>query len=107
MDGVKSGYSAKTADPSTTLLRSSGRDDKGRGNYFSGGWRIGWTELRAATPRRLQIRPLRSCGAPLGMTRRGQLLSGRVATWMDGVKSGYSAKTADPSTTLIAELRSG
>jgi hypothetical protein len=54
MDGVESGYSAKTADP------------------------------------------LRSCGAPVGMTRRGQLLFGRVATWMDGVEGGYSAKTADP-----------
>jgi hypothetical protein len=30
MDGVKSGYSAKTADASTALLQSSGRDDKGR-----------------------------------------------------------------------------
>jgi hypothetical protein len=30
MDGVKSGYSAKTADASTTLLLSPGRDDKGR-----------------------------------------------------------------------------
>jgi hypothetical protein len=29
MDGVKSRYSAKTADPSTALR--SGRDDKGRG----------------------------------------------------------------------------
>jgi hypothetical protein len=34
MDGVKSGYSAKTADPSTTLLRSSGRDNKGRAITF-------------------------------------------------------------------------
>jgi hypothetical protein len=49
----------------------------------------------------LQIPPLRSCGAPVGMTRRGRWLSGRMATWMDGVKSGYSAKTADPSTTLL------
>src|SRR5277367_1334716 len=54
------------------------------------------TELRAATPRRLQIPPLRSCGAPVGMTRGAQLLSEKMATWMDGVKSGYSAKTADP-----------
>jgi hypothetical protein len=35
------------------------------------------------------------------MTRGGLLLSGRVATWMDGVKSGYSAKTADPSIALL------
>jgi hypothetical protein len=35
------------------------------------------------------------------MTRRRQLLSGRVAIWMDGVRSGHSAKTADPSTTLL------
>jgi hypothetical protein len=34
MDGVKSGYPAKTADPSTTLLRSSGRDDKERAVAF-------------------------------------------------------------------------
>jgi hypothetical protein len=29
------------------------------------------------------------------MTRRGSWLSGRVATWMDRIKSGYSAKKAD------------
>src|SRR5271155_3256560 len=58
-------------------------------------------EFRAATPRRLQIPPLRSCGAPVGMTRGGQVLSEKMATRMDGVKSGYSAKTADPSTTLL------
>jgi hypothetical protein len=51
-----------------------------------------------ATPRRLQIPPLRY--APVGMTRGGRLLFGRVATRMDGVKSGYSATTADPSTAL-------
>jgi hypothetical protein len=45
--------------------------------------------------RRLQIPPLRSCGAPVGMTRVGRLRSGRIATRMDGVRSGYSAKTAD------------
>jgi len=28
------------------------------------------------------------------MTRGGRLLSGKVATWMDKVKSGYSAATA-------------
>jgi hypothetical protein len=67
------------------------------GNYFPEEWRLGWTELRAANPRRLQIPPLRSCGVPVGMTRIGQLLSGRVATWMDGVEGGYSAKTADPA----------
>src|SRR5277367_4533183 len=59
------------------------------------------TELRAATPGRLQIPPLRSCGAPVGMTRGGQVLSETMATRMDGVKSGYSAKTADPSTALL------
>ena len=63
MDGVESGYSAKTADP------------------------------------------LRSCGAPVGMTRRGQLLFGRVATWMDGVEGGYSAKTADPLRSCGAPVR--
>jgi hypothetical protein len=30
MDGVRSGYPAKTADPSNALLRSFARDDKGR-----------------------------------------------------------------------------
>jgi hypothetical protein len=40
MDGVESGYSAKTADASTALLRSSGRDDKGRAITFrkDGDW---------------------------------------------------------------------
>jgi hypothetical protein len=45
---------------------------------------------RGSLPRRnlrepegaLQIPPLRSFGAPVGMTRGGQLLFGRVATWM-------------------------
>ena len=54
--------------------------------------------VRAATPQQLQIPPLRC--APVGMTRVGRLLSGRMATWMDGVKSGYSAATADPSAPL-------
>ncbi len=63
--------------------------------------RLGWTELGAATPQRLQIPPLRSSGAPVGMTRVGRLRSGRIATRMDGVRSGYSAKTADPSTALL------
>jgi hypothetical protein len=31
------------------------------------------------------------------MTRGERLLSGRMASWMDGVKSGSSATTADPS----------
>ena len=35
------------------------------------------------------------------MTREGLLFCGRVATWMDGVESGYSAKTADASTALL------
>jgi hypothetical protein len=35
------------------------------------------------------------------MTRGGQVLSEKMATRMDGVKSGYSAKTADPSTALL------
>jgi hypothetical protein len=34
MGGFGSGYSPSTSDPSTTLLRSSGRDDKGRGVTF-------------------------------------------------------------------------
>jgi hypothetical protein len=142
MDGVKSRYLAKTADPSTALLRSSGRDDKGEGWLLLGRWRFGWTELRVATPRRLQIPPLRSFGAPVGMTKgrvgycsgdwrlgwtglrvatprrlqipplrsfrapvgmtRGGLLTAReMAIWMDGFKSGYPAKTADPSAALL------
>jgi hypothetical protein len=36
-----------------------------------------------------------------GMTRVEQILFGRVATWTDGVESGYSAKTADPCTALL------
>jgi hypothetical protein len=48
-----------------------------------------------------QVPPLRSCGALVGMTRGGRLLFESVATWMDGVQSSYSAKTADPSTTLL------
>jgi hypothetical protein len=39
----------------------------------------------------LQIPPLRSSGAPVGMTRRVRRLSGRVATWMDRVANGYYA----------------
>jgi hypothetical protein len=46
----------------------------------------------------LQIAPLRY--APVGMTREGQLLSGSAATWMDRIRSGYSAKAADPSIAL-------
>ena len=34
------------------------------------------------------------------MTRVERLLSGNVATWMDRIRSGYSAATADPSTAL-------
>jgi len=58
--------------PSKTLLPS----------VFPEGWRLGWTELGAVTSRRLQIPPLRY--ATVGMTRGGRLLSGRVATRMDG-----------------------
>jgi hypothetical protein len=47
-----------------------------------------------STPRRLQIPPLRSCGAPVD---KGRAVTFRkIATRMDGVRSGYSAKTADP-----------
>ena len=61
----------------------------------------------SAIPRRLQIPPLRSFGTPVGMTRGVRLRFGRLATWMDRVGNGYSAKTADPSTALLSELRSG
>jgi hypothetical protein len=37
---------------------------------------------------------------PVGMTRVGRLRSGRIATRMDGVRSGYPAKTADASTAV-------
>jgi hypothetical protein len=46
----------------------------------------------------LQIPPLRF--ASVGMTRGGRLLLARLATWMDGIRSGYAARTADPSTAL-------
>jgi hypothetical protein len=87
---LREGWDAQ-AHPSTFHSRPSGRDDKE--------W--GVTASEFATGRRLQIPPLRSFGAPVGMTRIVQLLSGRVASWTDGVKSGYSAKTADPSTALL------
>ena len=45
-----------------------------------------------------QIPPLRF--ASVGMTRGGPLLLARLATWMDGIRSGYAARTADPSTAL-------
>ena len=50
----------KTADPSTPLR--SGRDDKGEG---------GCVPLLYPRDGGLQIPPLRSFGAPVGMTRRG------------------------------------
>jgi hypothetical protein len=83
MDREDSGYAAPTADPSTSLR--FGRDDKGESGYLPGGWRLGWTELGAATLRRLQIPPLRY--APVGMTRGERLLFGRVAIRIDGVSS--------------------
>jgi len=80
---------AKTAGPSTALR--SGRDDKGRAVTLREKWRLGWKEERFP-PRRLQIPALRS-----GRDDKGRrLLSGKVATWMDGVRSGYYAKIADP-----------
>jgi len=36
----------------------------------------------------------------VGMTRVERLLSGSLATWMDGFKSGFPAAIAGPSTTL-------
>jgi hypothetical protein len=83
MDRVMSCYSAKTADPSTALLRSFGRDDKGRVGYCSGDGRLGWRGLRVAARRRLQIPPLRSFGAPVGMTR-GELVTAREMGDLDG-----------------------
>ena len=38
----------------------------------------------------------RSTALRAGMTRGEWLLTQKYATWMDGDKSGYSAKTADP-----------
>jgi hypothetical protein len=43
-------------------------------------------------PRQLRIPPLRSCGAPVGMTRGEWLPTGRMATWMERIRNGYSAK---------------
>ena len=94
MDGVGSGYSAPTADPSTSLRY--GRDDKGRGITFrKDGASDGQSQERLL---RADCRSLRY--ATVGMTRGGRLLSGRMAPWMDGVNSGYSATTADHSTSL-------
>jgi len=42
---------------------------------------------------------LRLC--PVGMTRVGRLRSGSIVTRVDGVRSGHSARTADPSTALL------
>jgi hypothetical protein len=36
------------------------------------------------------------CRSLVRMTRRGWWLSGRVATWMDGIKSGYSRRMLIP-----------
>jgi hypothetical protein len=77
MDGVRSGYSAKTADPSTSLR--FGRDDKGRAGQFSEDLRLGWMELRAASPRRLRIPPLRY--ASVGMTRGGWVNFRKICDW--------------------------
>ena len=105
MDEISSGYSAKTAGPSTPLLWNSGRDDKGRAvssrkvNDLVG-------RSAAVTPRRLQIPPLRSSGAPVGMTRGGRLLLARLATGMDG----SAAVTRENCRSLHSappELRSG
>jgi hypothetical protein len=68
MDGVESGYSAATADPSTSLR--FGRDDKGRAVALRNGGELDGRESRAATPGRLQIPPLRY--ATVGMTKGGQ-----------------------------------
>ena len=55
MDRVKSGYSATTADPSTTLLRSSGRDDKGRAVTF---WKSNDLDGRSSSGRRAVAAPI-------------------------------------------------
>jgi hypothetical protein len=55
----------------------------------------GESQGRAAEP---QVPPLRF--APVGMTREGRLLFGRLTTGMDRVTNRYFAKTADPSTAL-------
>jgi hypothetical protein len=57
MAGVMYDYFVKTAGPSPSLR--FGRDDKGRVGQFSEDLRLGWMELRAASPRRLRIPPLR------------------------------------------------
>jgi hypothetical protein len=66
-----------------SALRSSGRDDKG-GRLLLARLTTWMDGSAAVIPRRLQIPPLRSSGAPVGMTRGGRLLLARLATWMDG-----------------------
>jgi hypothetical protein len=83
-------------DLSTTLR--FGQDDKGEGRYLSERSRPGWTELRPATPQRLQIPPLRF--ASVGMTRGGWLLFGKVCDSDGQTYERYSANNAGPSTTL-------
>jgi hypothetical protein len=86
-DGVKSGYSATTADPSTSLL--SGRDDKGRTVTFRKKGDSDGRSLRAATPRRLQIPPLRY--STVGMTR------GEGWPRLHGLRDGEIASTLELS----------
>jgi hypothetical protein len=69
------------------------RETSARAGMMSLGSATRMEGLKAATPRRLQIPPLRSCGAPDGMTRVERLRSGSSATRMDRIRDGYSAKT--------------
>jgi hypothetical protein len=68
---LKTGCRGRTADPSAALLRSSGRDDKGRVDCFRKGDDTDGQNRERLLRERLQIPPLRSCGAPVGMTRGG------------------------------------
>src|ERR1700678_3795628 len=94
MDRAECSYSAATADPSTTLPRISCGDPWLWGSACGSLYREPhtWTSLAA--------RSRKSGYAPVGMTRGGRLVSGRMATWMDRAECRYSAATADPSTTL-------
>src|SRR3984885_4627119 len=97
---ISKGRTADTADLSTTLLRSSGRDDKGEGGASSEcGCRteaifhhLGRAEgpclLRSKTfpgdgPLTPQISPLRSFGAPVEMTKGRAALPATVVAEQD------------------------
>ena len=70
-------------------------DRKGRRFLLKLGTGLGFNSPSLLLPRQLQIPPLRSFGAPVGMTRRGQLLSGKVATWMEELRAATPRNPVD------------